>query len=413
MDSVEELLYEDQTNTYHNGTSLIHLAETLSYVLPRVLYGLGFSLALGVATVILFSINLFFNLSDIEAEGFARQFFVLFLMKVIIVSHMETQDVYVWLAWYLFVGFVRAVSSAFRHLAWGILKGSSVVSCNTRNTKTALMAATTVSSASLFLSGTLLPVATLDDGWTFFRWSFDFMVDMLLNAQALHSLKITTDPDLAITVRDGASKRLSARLMTHVIIFILSVVYYSNVLYLTGMQAMFVNICVWIKLRLLMNSLSNVVVTYAVHQQRLENMSTQLQVNPADLEKTKQKIDEGQPCAICRDDFHYLEVSEIVLLDCGHVFHRACILPWLDQHRACPTCFAPIALSPPPPRQNKWDFLLNMLRGGGLTQEEMDRMVMQARLIFPHIDPSVIAADLHATQSLEMTSNNIVEGRLG
>jgi hypothetical protein len=52
-------------------------------------------------------------------------------------------------------------------------------------------------------------------------------------------------------------------------------------------------------------------------------------------------------CAICLDTVRYS--TQRLYLDCTHVFHRGCIVEWL-QHlpRKCPTCREPVNLSPRP-----------------------------------------------------------------
>uniref|UniRef100_A0A0D9WKP8 RING-type E3 ubiquitin transferase n=1 Tax=Leersia perrieri TaxID=77586 RepID=A0A0D9WKP8_9ORYZ len=46
--------------------------------------------------------------------------------------------------------------------------------------------------------------------------------------------------------------------------------------------------------------------------------------------------DGGAQCAVCMDDFHLGAAAK--QLPCKHVFHKDCILPWLDLHSSCPVC---------------------------------------------------------------------------
>ncbi|KAL5224672.1 hypothetical protein ABZP36_011311 [Zizania latifolia] len=46
--------------------------------------------------------------------------------------------------------------------------------------------------------------------------------------------------------------------------------------------------------------------------------------------------DGGAQCAVCMDDFHLGVAAK--QLPCNHVFHKDCILPWLDLHSSCPVC---------------------------------------------------------------------------
>ncbi|KAL6606419.1 hypothetical protein ACP70R_042072 [Stipagrostis hirtigluma subsp. patula] len=48
------------------------------------------------------------------------------------------------------------------------------------------------------------------------------------------------------------------------------------------------------------------------------------------------QADGGAQCAVCMDDFRLGAAAK--QLPCKHVFHKDCILPWLDLHSSCPVC---------------------------------------------------------------------------
>ncbi len=41
-------------------------------------------------------------------------------------------------------------------------------------------------------------------------------------------------------------------------------------------------------------------------------------------------------CSVCQSDF--TDDVSVVLLDCSHVFHRACMAEWIQRGHNCPTC---------------------------------------------------------------------------
>lgn len=43
-----------------------------------------------------------------------------------------------------------------------------------------------------------------------------------------------------------------------------------------------------------------------------------------------------EECMICLDQFG--ENEDVILLECGHPFHKSCLDPWLKLHSECPNC---------------------------------------------------------------------------
>lgn len=42
-------------------------------------------------------------------------------------------------------------------------------------------------------------------------------------------------------------------------------------------------------------------------------------------------------CAICSDEYSVGDNS-LLQLPCSHIYHRDCVMPWLEAHRTCPVC---------------------------------------------------------------------------
>lgn len=84
----------------------------------------------------------------------------------------------------------------------------------------------------------------------------------------------------------------------------------------------------------------------------LDNIITQLlnqleSTGPPPAEKTKidsipvvittqKDVDENAECAVCRSEYSIGEEGK--RLPCDHIFHPACIDPWLQLHDSCPIC---------------------------------------------------------------------------
>ncbi|KAI1716186.1 ring finger domain-containing protein [Ditylenchus destructor] len=68
---------------------------------------------------------------------------------------------------------------------------------------------------------------------------------------------------------------------------------------------------------------------------------------------TPKQVDDGMQCPTCMELFQLNQ--EVARLDCSHIFHRPCIMPWLQRRLTCPICRK--IVSP-----KKWTRMERMLR---------------------------------------------------
>ncbi|XP_052061322.1 E3 ubiquitin-protein ligase AMFR-like [Mytilus californianus] len=173
---------------------------------------------------------------------------------------------------------------------------------------------------------------------------------------------------------------------------------------------------------------------------------------------TEEEIkDHNDNCAVC---WERMESSR--KLPCGHLFHNACLLSWLEQDTSCPTCRMSLSEGPqgdpnanvpdetgdarpnvphpphPPPNPQTTNHFFHfdgsryvswlpsfsvevthtqLLPHGGarlpaLQTSQLDNMARQVLSVFPHMPLSLVTEDLRNTRSVDFTIENILEGRL-
>nr|XP_048284623.1 E3 ubiquitin-protein ligase AMFR isoform X2 [Myodes glareolus] len=158
-------------------------------------------------------------------------------------------------------------------------------------------------------------------------------------------------------------------------------------------------------------------------------------------------------CAICWDSMQAARK-----LPCGHLFHNSCLRSWLEQDTSCPTCrmslniadgsraredqqgenldenLVPVAAAEGRPRLNQhnhffhfdgsriasWlpSFSVEVMHTTnilGITQasnSQLNAMAHQIQEMFPQVPYHLVLQDLQMTRSMEITTDNILEGRI-
>ncbi|XP_072837056.2 E3 ubiquitin-protein ligase AMFR [Pogona vitticeps] len=158
-------------------------------------------------------------------------------------------------------------------------------------------------------------------------------------------------------------------------------------------------------------------------------------------------------CAICWDS-----MQSARKLPCGHLFHNSCLRSWLEQDTSCPTCrmslnitdnhharedhqrenleenLAPVAVAEGRPHLNQhnhffhfdgsriasWlpSFSVEVMHTTSLlgiaqtSNSQLNAMAHQIQEMFPQVPYHLILQDLQLTRSVEITTDNILEGHI-
>ncbi|XP_064016558.1 E3 ubiquitin-protein ligase AMFR isoform X4 [Pogoniulus pusillus] len=158
-------------------------------------------------------------------------------------------------------------------------------------------------------------------------------------------------------------------------------------------------------------------------------------------------------CAICWDS-----MQSARKLPCGHLFHSSCLRSWLEQDTSCPTCrmslnitdsqhvredqqrenldenVVPVAVAEGRPRLNQHNHFFhfdgsriaswlpsfsvevmhttNILGIAQASNSQLNAMAHQIQEMFPQVPYHLVLQDLQLTRSVEITTDNILEGRI-
>eukprot|EP01114_Cavostelium_apophysatum_P014095 TRINITY_DN3566_c0_g1_i2.p1 TRINITY_DN3566_c0_g1~~TRINITY_DN3566_c0_g1_i2.p1 ORF type:complete len:627 (+),score=161.01 TRINITY_DN3566_c0_g1_i2:232-2112(+) len=238
---------------------------------------------------------------------------------------------------------------------------------------------------------------------------------------------------------------------TDVLILVATIGHYVQILAWHGFQPTLIDLVLFLHLRVVYNNLRDKITSYRNYRKLVQNMKDRY---PDISGEELASLDDV--CAICHDQ---MQVAK--KLPCGHIFHHSCLRSWLEHHYNCPTCrYSLIDTSAGPAgpahpgqandvnhgrpdahqgpafgqeRQRNEIFhfhgprWLNWLPSIQVVSERRPMafphhphhnvavpqdMIQQVLEVFPHIPAEVIAEDLMRTRSVDLTTENILEGRV-
>ncbi|XP_034445161.1 autocrine motility factor receptor a isoform X1 [Hippoglossus hippoglossus] len=236
-------------------------------------------------------------------------------------------------------------------------------------------------------------------------------------------------------------------LLMELLLLGLDLLHHIHMLIFSNIWLSMASLVIFMQLRSLVQEVQKRIRRHHNYLRVLRNMETRFPVASAD------EVAAGNDdCAICWD-----VMSSARKLPCGHLFHSSCLRSWLEQDTSCPTCRMSLDIGeggevPVETREAVPD---NMAAGAGgdtrphlnqlnhffhfdgsriaswlpsfsvevmattnflgiapTTPSQINAMGQQIQEMFPHVPVQLILHDLEITGSLEVTTDNILEGRV-
>lgn len=76
--------------------------------------------------------------------------------------------------------------------------------------------------------------------------------------------------------------------------------------------------------------------------QQKSNIQVDRDKMPANASAPRSRGEMTFDCGICME---FNEQDVVVATECGHVFHKSCVAPWIQQTQTCPSCRVRATLS--------------------------------------------------------------------
>lgn len=208
------------------------------------------------------------------------------------------------------------------------------------------------------------------------------------------------------------------------------------------------SLVIFMQLRYLFHEVQRRIRRHKNYLRVIDNMESRFAVaTPEEL------LANNDDCAICWDS-----MTTARKLPCGHLFHNSCLRSWLEQDTSCPTCrmslnisegvrereegqrealeenmpAGPGAEARPHVNQHNHFFhfdgsriaswlpsfsvevmhTTNILGIAQANNSQLNAMAHQIQEMFPQVPYHLILQDLQLTRSVEVTTDNILEGRI-
>ncbi|XP_033491985.2 E3 ubiquitin-protein ligase AMFR-like [Epinephelus lanceolatus] len=240
-------------------------------------------------------------------------------------------------------------------------------------------------------------------------------------------------------------------LLMELLLLGLDLLHHIHMLLFSNIWLSMASLVIFMQLRFLVQEVQKRIRRHQNYLRVLRNMETQFPVASAD-----ELAANNDDCAICWD-----VMSSARKLPCGHLFHSSCLRSWLEQDTSCPTCrmslnigegagggrveretreaaaadnVAAVPGADARPHLNQLNHFFhfdgsriaswlpsfsvevmattNFLGIAPANPSQINTMAQQIQEMFPQVPLQLILQDLEITRSLEVTTDNILEGRV-
>ncbi|XP_041652141.1 E3 ubiquitin-protein ligase AMFR-like [Cheilinus undulatus] len=239
-------------------------------------------------------------------------------------------------------------------------------------------------------------------------------------------------------------------LLMELLLLGLDLLHHIHMLLFSNIWLSMASLVIFMQLRFLVQEVQKRIRRHQNYLRVLRNMETRFSVASAD-----ELAANNDDCAICWD-----VMSSARKLPCGHLFHSSCLRSWLEQDTSCPTCRMSLNIGEggegQTERENREAGAAdNMAAGPGVdarphlnqlnhffhfdgsriaswlpsfsvevmattnflgvappNPSQINPMAQQIHEMFPQVPFQLILQDLEITRSMEVTTDNILEGRI-
>ncbi|KAL4658739.1 E3 ubiquitin-protein ligase AMFR-like [Arapaima gigas] len=234
----------------------------------------------------------------------------------------------------------------------------------------------------------------------------------------------------------------------------LDLIHHIHMLLFGNIWLSMASLVIFMQLRYLFHEIQRRIQRHKNYLRVIDNMESRQEIRLLPIMATPEELaTNSDDCAICWDSMQAARK-----LPCGHLFHNSCLRSWLEQDTSCPTCRMSLSINEggqaqgerqrealednigavpgaegrPLHNQHNHFFhfdgsriaswlpsfsvevmhTTNILGMVQANNSQLNAMAHQIQEMFPQVPYHLVLQDLQLTRSMEITTDNILEGRI-